>query len=188
MRWDQLFADLEAEMAAEESAERQAEIAERTRAEVARLRLVDRLRAARAPVTVAVSGLGDVTCDIVDTGPDWVLLDGAARGQLVVALDAVCSVSGLASWSAAPGSEGAVAARLHLGAVLRGVARDRATVRVVLRDGVSYTGTVDRVGADFLELAEHDPDQQRRARAVRGVRLVPLAALAAVAMPGSASR
>lgn len=180
MRWDQLFADLEAEMAAEETAERQAEIAERTRAEVARLRLVDRLRAARTPVTVAVSGLGDCNCRIVDTGPDWILLDGAVRGQLIVALDAVRSVSGLESWSAVPGSEGAVAARFRLGAVLRGVARDRATVRVVLRDGTSHTGTVDRVGADFLELAEHDPHELRRTRAVRGLRLVPLAVVAAV--------
>jgi hypothetical protein len=184
MRWERLFADLENELAAAEAAERDAEVAERTRTEVAKLRLVDRLRVAGGgEVTITVRGGGDWCGTVVDTGPDWVLLGRGHRGDVLVSLDAVSAVTGLPPWSAVPGTEGRVAERFRIGAVLRGVARDRAAVHVVLRDGSAYRGTVDRVGADFLELAEHDPDEPRRRSAVRRVRLVPFSALAAVVTP-----
>jgi hypothetical protein len=184
MRWERLFADLETELAAAEAAERDAEVAERTRTEVAKLRLVDRLRVAGGvAVTVAVRGGGDWCGKVVDTGPDWVLLDCGRRGDVLVSLGAVSAVTGLPPWSALPGSEGRVAERFRVGAVLRGVARDRAAVRVMLRSGVSHHGTVDRVGADYLELAEHDPGEPRRPGAVRRVLLVPFSALAAVVTP-----
>lgn len=187
MRWKRLFADLEAELAAAEAMERDAEVAERTRVEVAKLRLVDRLRVAdETTFTVDVVGVGNWSGTVIDTGPDWVLLGGDRRGDLLVALQAMRSVIGLGGWSAVPGSEGKVAERFRLGAVLRGVARDRSTVRVFTRDGNAYPGTIDRVGADYLELAEHDVDRPRRPRDVRWTRLVPFAAVAAVVTPSSA--
>lgn len=184
MRWERLFADLETELAAAEAAERDTEVAERTRTEVAKLRLVDRLRAADGvEVGVTLVGGGDWRGAVADIGPDWVLLSGDRRGDVLVSLDAVRSVTGLPPWSAVPGGEGRVAERFRIGAVLRGVARDRAAVRVVLRDGDAFHGTVDRVGADYLELAEHAPGEPRRAAAVRRIRLVPFPALAAVVTP-----
>ncbi|UOY01264.1 hypothetical protein [Blastococcus sp. PRF04-17] len=64
--------------------------------------------------------------------------------------------------------------------------RDRSPVQVVLDDGVVLAGTFDRVGADYVELAEHPTDQPRRAEAVQGVRAVLLDAVALVrtAPPG----
>jgi hypothetical protein len=76
--------------------------------------------------------------------------------------------------------EGPVSARLGLGAVLRGIARDRSAVTLVLVDGSALSGTLDRVGQDFVEVAEHPGADARRRTEVRGVRAVPYAAVAAV--------
>jgi hypothetical protein len=63
---------------------------------------------------------------------------------------------------------------------VRGLARDRSAVQLVLVDGAVVTGTIDRVGADFCEIAEHALDQARRGSAVQGVTAVALSALAVV--------
>jgi len=67
---------------------------------------------------------------------------------------------------------------------LRGIARDRSAVRLLLRDGSALAGTVDRVGADFVELAAHPAGELRRRVEVRDVLVVPTAALAVVRREG----
>jgi hypothetical protein len=49
-----------------------------------------------------------------------------------------------------------------------------------LTDRTAVTGTIDRVGRDFLDLAEHAVDDARRAESVRSVRTVPFGAVVAV--------
>jgi hypothetical protein len=126
-----------------------------------------------------------VTGVLVDVGPDWVLLEDGGRQDLV-ALWTVRTVGGLGRRTAAPESATSVWHRLDLRRAVRGLVRDRSTVQVVLDDGVVLTGTLDRVGADYVELAEHPLDQPRRREAVRGVRAVALDAVAVVrtAPPG----
>jgi small nuclear ribonucleoprotein (snRNP)-like protein len=180
-RWDQLFEDLEARAGEYEAADFDAEVAERARGGVGQVRLVDRLRGAIAhPVEVRVMH-GVVLRGRLDAiGADWLLLAEEAGRAALVPLTAVLSVAGLGAQSAAPGSEGRVGARLDLRYALRGLARERNQVQVVLADGSTVAGTIDRVGADFVEIAEHAQGEPRRAAAVRRVRTVPLGGLAAV--------
>lgn len=179
MRWDELFRDLEGQLEAVEGADLGGEVSDRTRREVAQLRLVDRLRPAIGhPVCVHVHGGDPVAGRLCGVGAQWLLVDEAAGRQALVPLTAVLGVTGLGALSAVPGAEGRVAARLGLGHALRGIARDRLPVSVRLADGSQVAGTVDRVGEDFLELAEHPPGEPRRRGAVSGMRTIPLAALA----------
>ncbi len=183
MRWELLFEDLEARLAAEEALERQVEVADRTRRERAQLELTQRLCAAReAPaITAQVAGLGQVTARVLDVGADWVLLGTSSsaspeRGALVP-LAALRWVSGLSGRLTAMT---AVTKGFTFGAALRAVSRDRAPVAVVDLDGQRVTGTIDAVGHDALELARHALELPRRAENVLDVRLVPFHAIGAV--------
>lgn len=181
MRWDDLFADLEAQADALEAGERAAEVAERTRIELAGLSTVDRLKAA-VGTRLRLRTDGGLALDgtLARVGPDWLLLAEADGRESVVALGRLLSVSGLGRLSAVPGSGGVVQARLTLRSALRGIARDRSPVRLHLADGELLDATIDRVGADFVDVARHAPGEPRRRGEVRDVVLVPFAALAAV--------
>jgi hypothetical protein len=176
-RWESLFADLEAELAAGEAAALSAEVAERTRIEVARLRLVDRLRPALGHRIRLSTLAGPVEGTLRDLGPDWLLAAEWTGRAALVPLAAVTTVAGLSARSAPPGAEGPVAARLDLRYALRRLARDRAAVALTLAGGGTVTDTLDRVGADFVELAEHPLEEFRRPAAVRQVLTIPLAAV-----------
>lgn len=183
--WEALFVDLEAQADALERVERSAEIAERTRIETAATSLVDRLAAAvgRQVVLGCAGGLR-VRGQLVRCAPTWLLLtEGGGRETLVV-VAAVTSVAGAGTLVRAPGSGGQVAARLGLASALRGIARDRLPVRVQTRDGQMLDGTIDRVGADFVELAVHPAGEWRRGHDVRGSVLLAFSALAAVQRSG----
>lgn len=180
MRWEELFSDLEAQLEQAEAAELAGEVADRTRRELARIRLGDRLRSAEGMLTCQLLGAGQVAGRPLDVGPDWLLLADPAGRELLVCLSAVLAVTGLGTHAAEPETEGMVAGRLRLGHALRAIARDRATVTCVLGDGSVVTGTIDRVGADFVDLAEHDVDQPRRPGAVRAGRAIAFEGLALV--------
>ncbi|WP_073266087.1 hypothetical protein [Cryptosporangium aurantiacum] len=179
-RWESLFADADAQFEALRREEMSAEAADRSRREFALIGLVDRLRGALgAPVEVSVES-ERITGTVCGVGPDWILLDGPAGRSVLIPLTAVVAVSGLPGRTSAPGTTGAVEARLDLRYALRRLARDRAPIRVLLRGGRSAFGTFDRVGRDFVEFAEHVPGDARRVGAVRAVRSIPLDALLAV--------
>lgn len=178
MRWSRLFADLDAQLEAAERADRAAESAELRRLELSRVTLAERFGGGLGTVVaLAVEGADVLTGELAQVGADWLLLDSGA-GETLVALAAITSATGLAAGSAPPADE--VDRRLGLGVVLRRLARDRAAVTVVARTGAVFTGTIDRVGADFLDLAEHDADRPRRATDVRQVRAIAFAALGLV--------
>ena len=184
VRWDALFADLEAQLDAADADELAAEIADRGRGELARLRVVDRLRGAVGSVVTAGLGHGErgdhVEGTVAAVGSDWVLLAPAGQPHALIPLRTVAWWRDLPVTAADPGSVGPVEAKLDLRFVLRRLARDRASLLLVLRDGSRLTGTIDRVGADFVDVAEHPVDTARRAGALSGSRTVPVSAVTLV--------
>jgi hypothetical protein len=180
VRWTGLFDDLEAQFDAAQSAEQSAEVAERARREAALLGLLDRLRpAVGSSITVHLPGPNVLRARLLDCGPDWLLLEEHGEREVLVPVSAVLGVTGPGA-AAAPQATGAVAKRLDLRWALRGLARSRTGVVLGLTDGTLVTGTLDRVGTDHLDLAEHPPGEPRRSSSVRQVRLVPLQALVLV--------
>src|SRR5436309_12395779 len=117
MRWEQLIEGLEAEMEAGERRELIGEVADRTRREVARLHLIDRLRAAaREELTLGVRGAGPISGRVRRVGPDWLLLDQHPLGrdddpapvQVVIRAAAATWVRGLSSRAVDPTAVSAV--------------------------------------------------------------------------------
>jgi hypothetical protein len=181
MRWQQLFADLAAQFEEQETAADRAEWGSRARAEIGSVTLADRLRGSLgSPVSVRCRGAGPVAGRLVEVGADWLLLEDDHARPSLVALVAVDAVGGLGRRTAVGEDLGPVRRRLDLRWALRALVRDRAAVQVVLHDGFVLSGTLDRVGADYVELAEHPADEPRRAEAVLGVRTVVIAAIALV--------
>ncbi len=181
MRWDALFADLEAQAEALAASERAAEADERSRIELASLRWHRRLDAAvGAALQVRLAGEVTVRGRVDRVGPDWALLSEDAAREVLVPLAAVQAVGGLSRY-AVPEETSVIASRLTLRSVLRAIARDRSVVQIhVTGGGGVLDGTIDRVGADFVDLAEHPAGEPRRRGDVRSSVLLPLAALAAL--------
>jgi len=178
-RWAQLFGDLESQGASLDGREQLGEVAERTRIETGRLCLVDRLRPAQGQVVdLRCAGVGVLTGRLEWLGADCLLLSGPSTAEWLVPVAAVLAVTGMSRWSDA--AAGQVDRRLGLRSALRRLARDRVGVGIVLIDGGSITGTVDRVGLDFLEVAEHPAGEPRRAASVLRVWTVPLPGVAAI--------
>lgn len=176
MRWQDLFADLEAQLRHAQHQELSAQISDRTRAERAEVAWGDRLAAALgAHLNITTTG-GAVSGGLEDLGRDWCLLSGAAT--TLVPFASVVSLSGLRP-AAQTGQE--LGRRFGLAVALRAISRDRAAVEVrTAGASAGVTGTIDVVGADYLQLAEHAADVPRRPDFVTGERLVPFAALAFV--------
>ncbi len=181
MRWDDLFADLEAQAYAAGIAQRAGEVDERTRGEVGTLGVRERLRGALdAPLRLRLAGGLTLAATLRRVGPDWLLLDEGGGREAVVVLAAVLGVRGLGRHSTTPDTGGVVESRLGLRHAVRGIARDRLPCRLHLADASTLDATIDRVGADFVEVATHGAGEPRRRQDVREVELLPFTALVAV--------
>lgn len=193
MRWDRFFEDLEDQLDSEWEAERAALDTEAERLRLARIPLRDRLVVLAETADVAIGlELTDGTTlsgTVTRVGSDWVAVavEGGSSGTVwIVPLGAAATMALgtqqlLGSVRGAhPG--GALAQRMSLGFVVRDLVRRRIPVTVHLVTGRALSGTIDRAGADHLDLALHEIGAVRRADQVRGFRIVPFAAVAAMRM------
>lgn len=183
MRWDDLFADLEGQGAAELRMIASGEIAERTRYEYGLLTIRDRLDATIGNrLELSLLGGHRVRGLVREQGTDWVLLrQEPMMLEAIVALDAVLTITGLAgAAAAAEGDEPGLA--LMLRHLLRGLCRDRAVVELRLVDGTIVSGTIDRAARDHLEMAIHPADEVRRLAAVKGTLAVAIRGIAVVSV------
>jgi hypothetical protein len=195
MRWDHLFDDLESQLEQELGAEDLDLLAEEERLRLGRLTLRDRLREIMAasgvdrPLRLVLVDGSRIALSPGAIGRDWLAgeLQGhtsrtascvvpfvAIAGCLPDAVQVAASTTGDAGeGSVAAGSLGA---RLGLAFVLRDLCRRRIPVRLSTLTEQLH-GTIDRVGRDHLDLAEHDPDVARRDNAVHTLRILPTAHL-----------
>jgi hypothetical protein len=180
VRWDDLFADLEGQLEQELGAEDLDVAAEEERLRLGRLGLRDRIAALTGATIALELRDGSVVRARVETiGRDWMSGPSAdARAaSCVIPLDAVAAVlpglDGVAASLAAPTEHpDALSRRLGLSFVLRDLCRRRCAVDLLTPTRALH-GTIDRVGRDHLDLAEHDPGEPRRAGAVRAIRILP---------------
>ncbi len=150
-RWDDLFADLEGQLAAHRRAELEDEVAERVRIERASVHLADRLAAHLGQrATLRLLDGGTVTGVVEDLGADWLRVRSPG-GSLVLPLRAVVGAVGLGR-RARP-AEGDVRRRITWITVLREISRDRLSVRVALSTGHVVEGRMERVLADHVDLS-----------------------------------
>jgi len=193
-RWERFFDDLEDQLASEWEAERAALDTEAERLRHARVPLRDRLlalghrdRRHGDPVPVFEFADGErLSAEVVGVGADWAALQPQReRGAVIVArIDAVVSIAvGHADLlgSARPVSASTgLAERITFGFALRDLVRRRAPVAVHLVTGRVLSGTIDRAGADHLDIALHDPGTPRRSSEVTGHGIVGFASVARV--------
>jgi hypothetical protein len=162
--WDERFFDvlddLEGQAEALYAAERDAELADRSRAEYASVRLAARMMASQGRhVTLDVTGAGRVAGELRRVGSGWCLVADAGRDWLVP-IDAVEAAQGLSD-RAVPEVAWSPLARLGLGSALRRLADEGTPCAVVTRSGRRHDVVLVRVGQDFVE-AETDGDVHRR--------------------------
>lgn len=188
MRWEHLFDDLSGQWQQELEAEQRELETEEERLRVARLGIRERLRfLARmhegGSVRVALATGETITLVVRSIGRDWCAADlvGQARAmQCILPLDAIAAVlldrvDLEASLTPAPTDSMAdrIADKTGIGVVLRDLARRRTFTDISTVDGM-YSGTIDRIGRDHIDLAIHDEDETRRERAVREFRILPI--------------
>jgi hypothetical protein len=181
MRWDALFNDLESQFTEADRLALDAEINERARAEMVGLELADRLRGVLGcRLTVYLASGESFTGALMHAGGDALVLH-EEQHQILIPYAAAARYAGLGRLSATEASS--VRNRLGLAHALRGMARDRAELTVLVGNAsgsVRLAGVIDRVGKDYLDLAVLTPGEVRRSHQVSQVATIPFTALAAI--------
>jgi hypothetical protein len=197
VRWENFFDDLEGQLAAEWEAERAALETEAERLRLSRVALRERLamlvgreRDSAVPSFEVLDGTV-LSAEVTGVGADWAALDGGRSGAMIVPFSAIAAIgmphADVLRTARPVAARSALAERMTLGFIVRELVRRRIPVAVHLTRGRVLTGTIDRAGADHLDIALHEPGTPRRASEVSGHRIVPFAAVAWIRLDDGAT-
>lgn len=174
MRWDELFAALEAEADDLERRNRDADIADRTRSAHAQHGWLN--RCGDSELTLRVAGAGVLRGVPDRVTPAWLLLRTGGATDWVVSTAAVLGVTGLRTGVVPHERLDERLGWTHAWWVL---SRDRSDVRIVCLDGAVVRGVPEVVGRDYVELRGYDGGRP----VARPPEVVPYAAIGAVGAP-----
>lgn len=176
MRWNDLFADLEAQLEFGQWHAVEQDAAELTRGLWAELSLMDRIRAAMGQrIRIILQDGRMQLLDVRTVGPGWV---GGAddTSSLILTRDVIVGIDAnlrRAEVPARPLQSGPSVSRIY-----RTLARRREPLQILAKTGIVLAeGTIDRVGRDHIDVALHARDDFRRSTAVQGIRIIPFDAI-----------
>ena len=178
-----VFDELEAEFEAGLRREAEQETLAAVRAEVGATVLWEQLaRRIDSDMTV-FAGVRAFRGSVVASYPEFLVLRAAGGAEHLIRYGPAVSVAVAAEPPTLRPAPPAAARRYQFALALRELARRREPVRVELVDGARCDGTIEAVGSDYLEVAEHDLGEARRRVAVRARRFVEFGAVVAVTLP-----
>ena len=163
MRWQNFFSELEQEFEAALGAEERDHHNDELRLVWAQTSLQARLAhscATRPQLDIELGGIS-LTGEVAACGWDWIsgefTTEGASRAKYCVIPSRNIEISHLdcACLPQALDQVGSPARRIPLSIVLRDLARRRRAVDAMLHSGRAVTGTIQRVGKDWCDLAPH---------------------------------
>ena len=178
-----VFEELEAEFEAGLRREADQETAAALRAGIGETVLWEQLARRTRTQAVAHAGARRFRGVVVASYPEFLVLHDGDGSEHLIRYGPATSVALPAEPTDLQPAPAGGARRYRLSLALRELARRREPVRVELVDGGRVDGTIEAVGSDYLEIAEHDPGEARRRRAVKARRFLGLAAIAAVTLP-----
>ena len=178
-----VFDELEAEFEDGLRREAEQETVAAVRAELGSTVLWEQLARRVGTEMVAFAGATVLRGSAVASYPEFLVLRGADGAEHLIPYGPAVSVALPAEAAPLRPTPGPAVRRYQLALALRELARRREPVTVQLVDGTAVAGTIEAVGSDYLEVAEHDLGEARRRAAVRARRFIGLAAVVAVSLP-----
>ena len=178
-----VFDELEAEFDAGLRREAEQEAVAAVRAELGSTVLWEQLARRIGSDAVVLAGARTFRGATVASYPEFLVLRADDGAEHLIRYGPAVSVALPAEPPTLRPTPNPAARRYQFALALRELARRREPVRVELADGTSCDGTIEAVGSDYLELAEHDLGEARRRLAVRARRFIGFAAVVAVTLP-----
>jgi hypothetical protein len=178
-----VFDELEAEFEAGLRREAEQEALAAVRAEVGTTVLWEQLARRIGSETTVLAGARAFRGGVVASYPEFLVLRAADGSEHLIHYGPAVSIALPADPPTLQPAPPAATRRYQFALALRELARRREPVRVELADGARCDGTIEAVGSDYLEVAEHDLGEARRRVAVRARRFLGFAAVVAVTLP-----